>query len=217
MRILVFGDSNSWGFPPDGSGQRFGHDKRWPSVMASALGAEVIEDCLPGRTTAHDDPELLGDEFAPVFNGLLHLPAALKSASPVDLLLIMLGTNDFKMRFRSSAADIAANLARLVECASQIGGGKAGWDDATPPEIGVILPALLPDDVNAADWERVAEWDGAYAKSHALADAARAVLDVPIFVTGVLETGAPDDPIHLSMSAQVALGQEVANWVKEMF
>lgn len=217
MRILVYGDSNSWGYDPVGGKHRFDDQTRWPQVMAAVLGADLVEECLPGRTTAHGDPELLGDEYSSVFNGLLHLPVALKSASPIDLLLIMLGTNDLKARFRSSAADIAANLARLVDCARQIGGGNDGWDDTTPPAIGVILPALLPDDVNARDWERVAEWDGAHAKSHALPDAVRTAIDVPILDAGALETGAPEDPIHLSVAAQIALGQKVAEWVKEVF
>ena len=58
MRILVYGDSNSWGYLDDGSGQRY--ENRWPVVMAGELVArgmpvELVEECLPGRTTSADD------------------------------------------------------------------------------------------------------------------------------------------------------------------
>jgi len=94
--ILCFGDSNTHGSIPmrdrDDS-RRFGPDERWPGVLRNELGAgwTVIEEGLPGRTTLHDDP------IEGVYkNGLWYLRACLESHRPIDLMTLMLGTNDLK-------------------------------------------------------------------------------------------------------------------------
>ena len=114
-RVLVcFGDSNTHGNPPSSGPDprpRYGPDVRWPGVLATALGPgwRVHEEGLPGRTTVHPDPV----EGAHV-SGLAALPIVLGTHSPVDVLVIMLGTNDLKARFSAEAADIAASVGRLV-------------------------------------------------------------------------------------------------------
>jgi len=212
MRLLVYGDSNSWGFPPDGSGQRFDTATRWPCVMARALGCELIEEALPGRTTAHDDPDLL----SPAMNGLAHLAVALKSHCPVDFLLIMLGTNDFKTRFAPDAQVIGANLARLVALARETGGGRGPWHTAPPPAIALIVPPPLPALVDDAAWDRRDEWLGGRAASLELAQVVHDMaeqLDVAVFEAGRVVAGSDLDPIHLDANAHVALGRAVAHWL----
>ncbi len=216
MRILVYGDSNSWGYVPGGNGARFGPDQRWPCLMAAALGAELIEDCIPGRTIATDDPDLQRPEDAHVFNGLTHFPVAFRAAIPVDLVLIMLGTNDFKARFAPTPEKLAGNLAQYVQ-ALRTYGGRNGWNDPEPPAIGVIVPPVLTDHVNAPDWERVAEWRGAQEVSRRLLSACEAQLDVPVLAAGACETGAPDDPIHLTAAGHAMLARRVTDWVAERF
>ena len=103
MRILIYGDSNSWGYLDDGSGQRFGG--RWPLQMASQLDAEIIEECLPGRVTHGADPA-----EGPQFDGTAPFLAILMSHQPLDRVIIMLGTNDMKARFDRSAEDISAGV-----------------------------------------------------------------------------------------------------------
>ncbi len=87
--IVCFGDSNTHGADPSGSG-RMPADVRWPRVMGRALGPdyEVIEEGLNGRTTCWDSP------LDPGRNGLTYLLPCLLSHAPVDLVTIMLGTND---------------------------------------------------------------------------------------------------------------------------
>ena len=115
MRILVYGDSNSWGYLDDGSGQRFAD--RWPVSMAQALTAagqhvELVEECLPGRTTNVDDPQ----EGA-WCNGLTPFEAILLSQQPLDRILIMLGTNDLKHRFgRDAIHDNGRSDVACVDC-----------------------------------------------------------------------------------------------------
>lgn len=112
--ILVYGDSNSFGTPPLeqlGEDRRFSKSERWPAVMADHLGrdVDVIAEALPGRTTVHDDVIEGGAR-----NGLAVLPAILHSHKPLDLVVLMLGTNDLKSRFSVTAWEISRSLERLV-------------------------------------------------------------------------------------------------------
>ena len=94
-RIMCFGDSLTWGWIPvrDGSPTlRYPFEQRWAGAMLNDLGPdyEVIEEGLSARTTDLDDP------VDPRLNGSAYLPSALASHLPLDLVIIMLGTNDPK-------------------------------------------------------------------------------------------------------------------------
>jgi len=141
QHILVYGDSNSFGTPPmaeRGLGARMPAPQRWTSVMAAALGKDwqVIVEGLPGRTTVHDDMVEGAHR-----NGLTVLPAVLYSHAPLDMVVIMLGTNDLKMRFNVPAIDIALSIGRLaalalasgvtrdvlIVCPASVRNGLSGW------------------------------------------------------------------------------------------
>ena len=95
---------------------RFGRAERWPGVCAAALGPgfHVIEEGLPGRTTVHPDP------IEGVYkNGLAVLPAILETHRPIDLVVLMLGTNDLKQRFSLPAGDVGRSMALLVQTVVQ--------------------------------------------------------------------------------------------------
>ncbi len=120
QRILVFGDSNSWGFVPCTATElttRYDASTRWPTVMAARLGSgvELVEEALSGRTTDLDDFEIdLPSKHlkGAIFNGAKLLPAILASHLPLDLVIIMLGTNDLKARFKRTPQSIAKAAAR---------------------------------------------------------------------------------------------------------
>ncbi|WP_166416572.1 GDSL-type esterase/lipase family protein [Cochlodiniinecator piscidefendens] len=212
-RVMVYGDSNSWGYLSDGLGIRC--PDRWPVVMARLLNVELIEECLPGRTTVHDDPEFMGD----IMNGLRHLPVALKSHSPLDTLIIMLGTNDLKSRFNPSAEKIAKNIGKLIDCAIKTGAGQSNWEDTTPPNIYVVVPPKLPEYVNDPQWERCEEWKGGYSASLSLFAAVQANTSsnaIPIFDAGSVIAGAVDDPIHWTQASHKILGETIANWIASL-
>lgn len=100
-RILCFGDSNTWGF--DGrDGGRFDEDTRWTGLLQKALGPAytIIEEGQNSRTILAEDP-ILGDKIG----GRYILPC-LESQRPLDLLILMLGTNDLKARFGLTAYNI---------------------------------------------------------------------------------------------------------------
>ncbi len=112
--ILCYGDSNTHGTLPlaePGRLERYPVGTRWPDVAAGALDPDhqVISEGLPGRTTVHDDPVEGGRR-----SGLDLLPPILLSHVPLDLMLLMLGTNDLKPRFSVGAFDIARSVERLV-------------------------------------------------------------------------------------------------------
>lgn len=107
--IVCFGDSNTHGYCAE-TGGRFDESQRWCCLLQEKLGEDfqVIEEGLSGRTTCFDDPIHEG------LNGLDYIYPCLMSHEPLDLLVIMLGTNDTKERFGASAACIALGLRRLI-------------------------------------------------------------------------------------------------------
>lgn len=137
--LLAYGDSNTHGTPPmaeRGASGRFGPDVRWPGVMGAALGAgwQVIEEGLPGRTTGLPDP-VMGSHM----NGQEGLKMALGCHRPLNLLLIMLGTNDLKTRFGPAPDKIAAGAAGLLDIAlhpdTQAAHGGFGVVLICPPPV----------------------------------------------------------------------------------
>jgi len=108
--ILCYGDSNTWGYAP-GAGERFSWDRRWPGILQQSLGNtfNIIEAGLNGRTTAFDDPAKAG------CNGLTSLGPVLESCPLLDMVILMLGTNDLKYHLGVSATETAQGIERLVE------------------------------------------------------------------------------------------------------
>lgn len=113
--ILCFGDSNTHGTPPMravGEYDRFGADIRWPARMARALGWDLVEEGLPGRTAQFADP-VMGAHM----DGREGLKMALASHGPIDWLVLMLGTNDVKARFGASPEWVTGGIAALLDIA----------------------------------------------------------------------------------------------------
>ena len=109
MNIVVYGDSMSWGIIP-GTRNRLPTDKRWAGVLQSSLGEEyrIIEECLNGRTTQFEDVN------RPARNGLKHIQMLLESHSPIDLVIVMLGINDFQDIIGVSSKESALGLKALI-------------------------------------------------------------------------------------------------------
>lgn len=129
--ILCFGDSNTHGYQAENDG-RFDEDQRWTCLLQKKLGEEylILEEGLSGRTTSFEDPLYEG------LSGVEYIRPCLLTHEPVDLLIIMLGTNDTKERFGASSACIALGLRRLVEKALAV---KDCWRDGKP-KILLVTP-----------------------------------------------------------------------------
>ena len=214
--IVVFGDSNSYGTPAMSSlddWDRFAPGERWPGVMLAELvdhdrrgsGLTLIEECLPGRTTVHDDP--IGGRHK---NGLGALPVVLESHRPIDILIVMLGTNDLKARFAVTPDDIALSVEVVVKAvrASQAGPG------GTPPKVLVIVPpVILETGCLAGEFRGGAEKS---ARFGACFTAMAARIGVPLIDSGSVIVSDPIDGIHLARDQHAALGRAVAKAVQAL-
>ena len=146
--IVCFGDSNTHGYCADPAdcadgGDRFNENERWTCLLQKALGEDylVLEEGLSGRTTVFPDP--LHESMA----GLDVIYSTLMSHEPVDLLIIMLGTNDTKERLGANAACIGIGMERLVMKAKTVPAWRGGVPHIlviAPPHIGEGL-YLVPE------------------------------------------------------------------------
>ena len=130
--ILCFGDSNTWGYDA-ATGGRFDDDTRWTMQLSKRLGEKyyIIEEGLSGRTTCFEDPLNEG------LSGLSVLAPILQSHAPLDLMVLMLGTNDCKQRFAATPVNIKDALARLVKKARQLD----VWRSV--PHILIVAPIIM--------------------------------------------------------------------------
>ena len=106
MKVLCFGDSNTWGYKPV-TGERYPKGVRWTSLLGEYAGAEIVEEGLNGRTTVFQDPLFAGA------CGLDYIEACALSQAPFDLFICMLGTNDMKMHV-CNCVDASAKGAALI-------------------------------------------------------------------------------------------------------
>jgi lysophospholipase L1-like esterase len=216
-RILVYGDSNTWGYIPIESGptERYAADVRWPGVMQAELGEgyEVIEEGLSARTTDIPDPTLPHISGAGL-DGSAALSPTIASHLPLNLVVIMLGTNDVKAQFERSPFRIGLGMGKLVDIVNQTGSG-VGTDYPTP-EVLVLAPPPLGDLFPEGRAERFA---GGVEKTQelpqhyeAIANAAGAeFLDV-----GTLTETDGIDGVHFSAEAHEEIGRGVAERVQSM-
>lgn len=201
--ILCFGDSNTHGTEPMrdmDDKNRMAPDERWPGRLAAELGAgwRVIEEGHPGRTTLHADLV-----EGPHKNGLAALPVALESHRPIDLVILMLGTNDLKAQFMVRPADIARSIDRLV---NHILASDSGPERAAPKVLLIAPPPILETGCLAEMFTGGAE------KSHSLGRlygevAARhglAFLDA-----GAVIRSSPVDGIHFDAGEHAKLCEAV--------
>ena len=231
--VLCYGDSNTWGYNPKGG--RYDYTIRWPAVMASYLNQKipgktdsadageyagitpgipgskdclywVVEEGLNGRTTCLEDP-IEGDR-----NGLRQLIPILRSHRPMDLVIIMLGTNDLKRRFHPSPYEIShgAQLVAKAAIASECGPGDG------PPKVLLVCPApfsvsdtfaqiFSPESVDIS--RKLSPFYKACA-----AECGAAFFDAGTIVSAC----SPVDGIHWEAEDQRRFGQAMAVQVKQL-
>jgi len=198
--ILCFGDSNTHGTRAMRTmvdRRRFAPDQRWPNIMAAALGPlfEVIAEGQPGRNAVFDDPVEGAHK-----NGLRALPILLESHRPIDLVIVMLGTNDLKARFSVPVSDIAIGIERLV---MEILRSDAG-PKSQPPKVLVAAPVPIIETGFLGQM-----FAGGTAKSHDLPNHLRDLAKrrrVGFVDLGEVAEVDPVDGIHLGAKAQAAIG-----------
>lgn len=199
--ILCYGDSNTHGTPPIlnlAEYRRFGPDLRWPTRMARALGWDLVEEGLPGRTAQFPDP-VMGAHMA----GCDGLKIALQSHGPIDWLVIMLGTNDVKARYGASPEQVTGGIAALLDIAQSVemqarhGGFR----------ILLICPPPVLEQGPIAD-----QFYGARARSLALPPlyaALAAARGVTFLDAGRVMAVSPQDGVHFEPEGHAALADAV--------
>ncbi len=204
--VVCFGDSNTWAYIPGSNGRRYPFDKRWTSVLGKELGSgyNVIPEGLNGRTTVFDDP-LNGNK-----SGLAHLGIILTSHYPIDLLIIMLGTNDLKDRFNIQASGIARGLGLLIEYASKSNAGI----DGNPPDILLVCPPPILE----APVYREEFLDGV-GKSSGLKKEYKKLSEnykIPICFADDYLSSSPVDGIHWTEEGHKNFGTGIAQIVRDL-
>lgn len=203
-QILVYSDSLSWGLIPN-TRQRLPLDERWPGVLENKLNTaarrvRVIEDCLNARRTIWEDP------FKPGRNGLAGLAQRIEIHSPLELVILSLGTNDFQFCHPySNAWSASQGIATLVKEIRN-----------APIEPGMPTPSILivcPPPIRTPQGDMAAKFSGAEQRCIGLADAYRAVataMQCSFFDAGSVTSTSQVDGIHLDADQHLKLGNALA-------
>ena len=205
-RVLCYGDSNTWGYIAGSMGERYGEDIRWTSVMQSELGDSytVLEQGYNGRTTVWEDSVDLR------MSGYSTFEMCLETASPVDLVVIMLGTNDTKCYFSANEVNISVSVGRIAELALKSCCGV----DGGAPEVLIVAPPLIENP----------KFDGMFdERSVSISKKFAEVFSVKAEELGVGFFDAardtrpdPRDGVHSLPESHVELGRAMAAKVKEI-
>jgi lysophospholipase L1-like esterase len=206
QQVLVYSDSLSWGIVPL-TRNRLPFDARWPGVMETRLNARggavrVIEDCLNGRRTVWEDP------FKPGRNGLQGLAQRIEIHSPLALVILALGTNDFQSMHPHNAWHSGQGIAALVAAIR-----------GAPIEPGMPVPPVLvlaPPPIDNPRGPLAPKFAGGEARSAGLAGEYRKVsadLGCHFFDAATVTPSSRVDGVHLDADQHVRLGEAMAGVV----
>ena len=209
-RILCYGDSNTWGAIPGGDETtRYTENVRWTGVLQSVLGNDyrIIEEGYCGRTTVFDD--VVENRV----NGLTYFAQCIASQSPLDLIIIMLGTNDLK--FSHTPEYVAKSMEVLLEMAYN----PYSWERQKCPRVLLIAPPKLSENIRSSCFcgmftEESVQISGRIGKLYKkLAEKWECdFLDAAEFVKA-----SPVDCVHLEREGHKILAKAVAEKIKAMF
>jgi lysophospholipase L1-like esterase len=206
--ILCYGDSNTWGFNAETKG-RFHADVRWTGVLKNVLGEEyhVIEEGLNGRTTVWDDP------IEDYRNGKEYLIPCLRSHRPLDLVIIMLGTNDLKKRFSLTAIDIAAGAGVLIDIVLK---SDAGYNGKAPKML-LIAPISVGKNINQSEFGETFDGENSVITAQKFANYYKRLSEqksCEFMDAAEIASPSPIDAIHFEAGEHKKLGEAVAQKVR---
>ena len=208
--VMFYGDSNTWGYQGDDPTHRLDADKRFTGVVAAQFpDIHFIEEGLCGRTTCNIDP------IDPGRNGMEMLPMLLATHDPLDLVIIMLGTNDSKGMYGHSPFTISEGLDRTIKLIQN----PAVWSNTmTKPQIMLVAPPQIGGDIANSVYygmfdEKSAELVRALpARYRALAEKYGCA-----FVDGSAVTAAKcSDQVHMVAEEHAVLATLIADKLREM-
>ncbi len=205
-QILIYSDSLTWGLIPN-SRERFTFEKRWPGVFENELKKKgskvrVVENCLNGRRTAWDDPFKQGRD------GSKGLAQVIEMHSPIKLVILMLGSNDFQCTHNNNALLSAHGMAKLVKIVQE-----------APIEPGMSVPQIMiiaPPPIVKPKGVMTIKFKDAEKRCLGLAAELEKVANeysVHYFDAGSITEASVVDGIHLDKNQHQQLGKAVANAV----
>ena len=208
QHILVYSDSISWGIIPM-SRNRFAFNQRWPGILELNLRNEgknvrVIEDCLNGRRTMYEDA------IRPGRNGLIGLSQRIEINSPLSLVILMLGTNDFQANHEHTALDAKKGMRALIHEIRH-----------TTLEPGMKMPQILvvaPPPILEPKGDIAAKFNGAEEKCVGLAEAYQALcneLQCHFFDAATVTTSSNVDGVHFDIDQHLTFGNAITEFVKK--
>ena len=209
-RILCFGDSNTWGYIPTGG--RYDEHTRWPMRMQEVLGVgyAVVEEGFNGRTCVYDDPVEGGFK-----SGVAYLPPCLMSQNPLDAVVIMLGTNDTKVRFGLTPMTIGQSMMQLVRTVKIYAMNEAG----DPPHIIVTAPPPILDNLMATRHaecfgeQAIGVSKGLSAELHRITK----LLRCDFFDAAPYAEVSTLDAVHMTARGHIQLGEAMAKKIQSIF
>ena len=217
IQILCYGDSNTWGcigkwVESDEPSKRYGTDIRWPTVAQRELGEEfhIIEEGLGGRTIYVHPTE-------PWKNGEPYLTPCLHTHRPLDLVVIMLGTNDLQIKKDITAEELHVGISRLVDIVQQY--PKVGRGNQ-PPKVLIIAPVEVRPSAPEGRTAVFAKFRCEIGRelSRMLPEVyARVAKEKGCYFLNAQEFAQPGpaDGVHLDTESQVSLGKAVARMIRE--
>ena len=212
-RILCYGDSNTWGFMPkpchlENWNMRFDENTRWTGLLQNMLGGEykIIEEGMNGRTSAFDDPQ--NDNR----NGVKFINTCMLTQMPVDMAIVMLGTNDVKSFFPYTPYVIANGVGRIVDEIRKVDYGMGG----KMPEVLVVAPINI-DEHAATGWLEGEFGMDSVEKNAKLPKYLEAMAEkrgVHFFNIGAYVTADPTDGIHMNEAGHKVMAEKMFEQVK---
>lgn len=204
--IMCFGDSNTYGFIA-GSGGRYDENTRWTRLLQKKLGASynVIEEGLNGRTTVYDDPE---KKF---MNGSEYLEMCVATHRPIDLVILMLGTNDSKERYHAEPEDIAGGMERLVRILRE--------PSVYHKEVLIVSPIHISERILQSEYcDSFGGLKGAEKSKKLAAEYERIAKEYHCYYLDAADVATADntDAIHLDASGHAALAEAFYHKIKEL-
>ncbi len=202
--ILCYGDSITWGYNP-AKADRMTFDERWTGVLDNGLGKNyrVIEEGLNGRTTIRDDP--FNNSYK---NGLNYLVPCLESHKPIDMCILLLGTNDLKKRFALSAMEIAYGITIIIDTIKKSESGPNGL----APKVLLMAPPYIKKMNKFPN-----EFEDSYNKSYDLPDYYEQIAkdcNCEFLDTSKIIVASKLDGVHPDVDEHLKLGNAVTEIVK---
>ena len=205
-QILVYADSLSWGIIPM-SRNRLEFNQRWPGILELNLKKQeedvrVIEDCLNGRRTIYED------SIRPGRNGLIGLGQRIEINSPLALVILMLGTNDFQANHDHTALDAKNGMRVLINEIRN-----------TTLEPGMKMPEILviaPPPILEPKGDIAAKFKGAEKKCIGLTEAYKDLskeMKCHFFDAASVTTSSKVDGVHFDIDQHLNFGNAISEFI----